>query len=57
MGVVTVKALVTEKAATTQGQAVGGTTTVTGALRFPWASAWTEAEATPAQSAEPCTAF
>jgi hypothetical protein len=42
MGVVTVSALVTEKAATTHGQAVGGTTTVSGTLKAPWASAWTE---------------
>jgi hypothetical protein len=39
MGVVTVKAFVTENAATTQGHAVGGITTVSGALKLPLASA------------------
>ena len=55
MGVVTVNALVTEKAATTHGQAVGrATTMVSGTLRLPVVSAWMVVAATPAQSAEPC---
>jgi hypothetical protein len=39
IGVVTVKAVVTEKAATTHGHAVGGTTTVSGTAKEPFASA------------------